>query len=172
MIMFFSRIYKSWEGIQEEKYRMIMQGFSPGLLSQAFNGRVLDVGAGSGFFERFLERRGANISNWVLVDPDMDMLKETGFEKVLGDGNKLPFRPESFDSIVCLDSIHLINEDFFWSLKKGGLALVSIFFNKDNFGEKREFLRHRLRDLEILQELSARGKEGEISILARKRQDV
>lgn len=167
--MFFSKIYKSWEGIQEEKYSRILLGFDSGMLSKVLAGKVLDVGAGSGFFEKFLEKQGMNLSEWVLVDPDMDMLKETGFQKILGDGNQLPFKPGKFDSLVCMDSIHLIKEDFFWALKKDGLALVSLFFNPGNFEEKKEFLRHRLKGLEILHEFSVRGKEGEIFILAKKK---
>jgi SAM-dependent methyltransferase len=167
--MFFSKIYKSWEGIQEEKYKRILLGFDTDLLAEAFSGMVLDMGSGSGFFEKFLQKEGFNLSKWICLDPDLDMLKESGFQRMLGDGNYLPFKKKSFDCIVCLDSIHLIREDFFWVLKKDGFALVSIFHNPGNFNEKREFLRHRLKDLEIVNEFPVGGRESEIFILARKR---
>lgn len=172
-MMFFSRIYGSWKEIQEEKYRRILLGFDSGLLGKAFSGRVLDVGSGSGLFERFLEEQGFSLYKWVCLDPDHDMLREsgmkTGFRNILGDGNHLPFSPEGFDCIVCLDSVHLIMEDFFWVLKPGGFALVSIFCNPGNLEEKRKFLRDRMRGLETLGELQAGGRESEIFILARKR---
>lgn len=171
--MFFSKIYKSWEGIQEEKYQKILLGFDKELLGRAFSGRVLDIGSGSGFFENFLEKQGFDLSRWICLDPDPDMLtgsgRGKGIRNMLGDGNYLPFRKNSFDCVVCLDSIHLIREDFFWVLRKDGFALVSIFHNPGNFKEKREFLRHRLKELEILKEFPVSGRESEIFILARKR---
>ncbi len=171
--MFFSKIYGSWEGIQEEKYRKMLLGFDKDLLAAAFSGRVLDLGAGSGFFERFLQKEGFDLSGWVCLDPDPDMLREgewkVSFERMLGDGNCLPFMPGSFDSVVCLDSMHLIKEDPSWVLKTGGLALVSIFCNPGNMEEKRRYLKKRLEGTELLEEFLARGRESEIFFLARKR---
>ena len=167
--MFFSKIYRSWKEIQEEKYRRILLGFDSELLGKAFSGRVLDVGSGSGFFELFLKEQGFNLSKWVCLDPDIDMLRESGFERMLGDGNHLPFKPGGFDCVVCLDSIHLIREDFFWILRPGGFALVSIFCNQGNLEDRRKFLRERTKGLETLGEFQAGGRESGIFILARKR---
>lgn len=171
--MFFSKIYKSWEGIQEEKYRKMLLGFDKDLLAAAFSGRVLDVGAGSGLLERFLQKEGFDLYGWVCLDPDHDMLKggewKFPFERMVGDGNHPPFKPESFDNLVCLDSIHLIKEDFFWVLKRGGSIMISIFCNPDNIEEKRKSLKKRLEGMELLEEFVARGRESEIFVLARKR---
>jgi SAM-dependent methyltransferase len=171
--MFFSKIYKSWEGIQEEKYRKMLLGFDKDLLAATFSGRVLDVGSGSGLLERFLQKEGFDLYGWACLDPDHDMLKEGewkhSFKGMLGDGNHLPFKPESFDNLVCLDSIHLIREDFLWVLKRGGSIMISIFCNPDNMKEKRKSLEKRLKGLEILDEFVSRGRESEIFILARKR---
>ncbi|UCD07232.1 MAG: class I SAM-dependent methyltransferase [Candidatus Aenigmatarchaeota archaeon] len=167
--MFFSKIYKSWEGIQEEKYKRILLGFDTDLLAKAFSGRVLDMGSGSGFFEKFLEEQGFNLSKWICLDPDSDMLKESGFQNMLGDGNRLPFKSKSFDCIVCLDSIHLIREDFFWVLKPEGFTLVSLFYNPGNLKEKRRFLKERMKNMETVKEFQIEGRENEIFILARKR---
>ena len=166
--MFFSKIYESWEGIQEEKYKRILLGFDTDLLAKAFSGKVLDLGSGSGFFEKFLQKEGFNLSKWVCLDPDLDMLRESGFQNMLGDGNRLPFKKKSFDCIVCLDSIHLIREDFFWVLKPGGFALVSLFFNPGNLNNRRKFLKERMKNLETVKEFLAKGRESEIFILARK----
>ena len=116
--MFFSKIYKSWEGIQEEKYDRIVKGFDSRDLAWTFSGRVLDVGSGTGYFERFLKKNGFDIKKWVCLDTDAEMLRQSDFVRVLGDGNLLSFKKGIFDNLVCLDSIHLIREDFFWVLKK------------------------------------------------------
>jgi SAM-dependent methyltransferase len=167
--MFFSKIYKSWKGIQQEKYKAIMENIGSSVFDELVRGRVLDVGSGSGFFETFLERRGFGLGEWVCLDPDPDMLRGGGFSRMLGDGNRLPFRPGSFDSLVCLDSIHLIQGDVFWALRPGGLALVSLFSNPGNLEGKRRVLMERMEGMEIVKEFLAKGKEGEIFILARKR---
>jgi len=167
--MFFSKIYESWKGIQEEKYKNILENIDSNVFDKIVKGRVLDVGSGSGYFEKFLEKRGFNLKEWVCLDPDPDMLKESGFERMLGSGNYLPFKPKSFDCIVCLDSIHLIREDFFWVLKPGGFALVSLFFNPGNLNNRKKFLKERMKDLETAKEFLAKGRESEIFVLARKR---
>lgn len=167
--MFFSKIYKSWKGIQEEKYDKMLEGFDKNELSKAFSGRVIDVGSGTGLFEEYLKKNKFNVSKWVCVDPDVEMIKQSGFSRVLGDGNHLPFKQKSFDNLICLDSIHLIRKDFFWVLKPGGHALVSIFCNPDNMEEKKKHLRERMKAFTDFEELFLRGKENEILILAKKR---
>lgn len=167
--MFFSKIYKSWEGIQEEKYNKIIKGFGTRDLTWTFLGRVLDVGSGTGYFEKFLKKNGFDIKEWVCIDPDADMLKEGGFSRILGSGNHLPFREKTFDGLVCLDSIHLIKENFFWVLKSGGHMLVSLFCNPGNLEEKKAYLKNRMKGFMIIKEFVFRGRESEIFILAKKR---
>lgn len=168
--MFFSKIYKSWKGIQEEKYKRILLGFDTDLLAKAFSGMVLDMGSGSGFFEKFLQKEGFNLSKWVCLDPDPDMLgRSGGFLCMLGSGNYLPFKAGGFDNLICLDSIHLIREDFFWVLKPGGFALVSLFYNPGNLEDRRKFLKERIGNMETVKEFQIEGRESEIFILARKR---
>ena len=167
--MFFSKIYKSWEGIQEEKYDRIVKGFDSRDLAWTFSGRVLDVGSGTGYFERFLKKNGFDIKKWVCLDTDAEMLRQSDFVRVLGDGNLLSFKKGIFDNLVCLDSIHLIREDFFWVLKNGGHALVSLFCNPGNIEEKKEYLKKRLKDFQIIGEFISKGKENEIFVLAKKR---
>jgi hypothetical protein len=53
-------------------------------------------------------------------------------------------------------------------LKHGGLALLSIFFNKQNLEEKKALLKIRLRAFKILKELIIEEKESEYVVLARK----
>jgi SAM-dependent methyltransferase len=167
--MFFSRIYGSWRGIQEEKYRTILENIDPETFNSLVNGRVLDLGSGSGFFEDFLKGHGFDVSGWVCLDPDPDMLRECGeFHRMLGDGNRLPFRPGSFDSLVCLDAIHLLKEDFSWVLRPGSPALVSLFCNPGNAGERRRLLKDRMRGFRIVREFLSRGRESEVFVVARK----
>ena len=167
--MFFSKIYESWRGIQEEKYRDILRHIGPETTDRLFNGRVLDLGSGYGFLEAFLARNGRNLSDWVCLDPDIVMLGDCAPPKVLGDGNGLPFREECFSNIVCLDTIHLLKEDFSGVLETGGLALVSLFCNQMNMEERRDYLRKKLAAFDVIDEFVAGERETDVVVLARKR---
>ncbi len=158
--MFFNKIYRSWKAIQLKKYEKIIK-----MLPQLKNKKILDLGIGPGYFEEFLKSKG--ISADILgIDPSKE--KALG-KKVIADGSALPFTNNSFDAVICLDTIHLIkNDDFARVLKPSGLALFSIFFNKQNLEERKAMLKSKLSDFKILKELIIEEKESEYVVLARK----
>jgi ubiquinone/menaquinone biosynthesis C-methylase UbiE len=103
------------------------------------------------------------------IDNDPEMLNNRVeiFPAVLGDGNTLPFKDESFDSLISVDTMHLIKgNDFARVLKKGGLALFTIFFNDENYEQRRQLLRERVKPLAILQEFDTHTREKEHVIIA------
>jgi SAM-dependent methyltransferase len=71
--------------------------------------RVLDVGAGTGIATRALAGRGANV---VAVDPGPGVLallasrSTSRVSPVVGDGNALPLRSETFDLVTYAQSWH------------------------------------------------------------------
>jgi ubiquinone/menaquinone biosynthesis C-methylase UbiE len=90
-------------------------------------------------------------------------------KKIIADGSALPFPDNSFDAVICLDTIHLIkSNDFKRVLKPAGFALLSIFFNKQNLEERKAMLKSKLSDFKILKELIIEEKESEYVVLARK----
>ena len=159
------KIYASWQGIQEKKYEKMLE-----ILPDLKNKRILDIGFGSGYFEEFLKSKDIE-ADIIGMDISKEMLKQVKIKMpiLVADGNQLPFQGSSFDMIICLDAIHLIKtNDFSRILKPSGLALISIFFNKENYEQKKDLLKQKLEGFEILKELVIEEKENEIVMLAKK----
>lgn len=160
--MFFDKIYGSWKGIQEKKYKEIFSILDkefPNLLKEKI---VLDIGSGRGYFESFLEKRGPKKIINLDIIPDKSL-------SLLGDGNHLPFQDVFFDIIISVDTMHLINNnDFLRVLKDDGYILFSNFFNDENYEERKNMLKDRLKDFKILKEFELDLKEKEFVILAKK----
>ena len=63
-------------------------------------GRVLEAGAGPGFFSEYARTRKPGL-RWVSMD-----LVETPWNDVVADGLRLPFRNGSFDAMAAIDLVH------------------------------------------------------------------
>lgn len=161
--MISNKIYGSWWPIQKEKFRAIKRHLGP-LYDEIFRDRtVLDIGCGFGYLEK--EFKGSFIG----VDNDLLMLigQVIIFPKVLGNGDNLPFKDSCFDSIVSIDTIHLLkSNDFMRVLKQGGFALVSVFFNNENYMEKKDMLLKRIEPLDFIMGFEIRGRENEYVVIA------
>ncbi len=158
-------IYASWQGMQKEKFIQIKNHLGP--LSDGIfrNKLILDIGCGFGYLEN--EFRG----DFIGVDRDLSMIKNSVavFPKVLADAKFLPFVDESFDTIVSVDTMHTVDGiDFQRVLKEGGISLLSIFFNNDNYSERRKMLLEKVSGMKILHEFELIGKEKEYVLIAGK----
>ena len=96
------------------------------------NSFILDVGSGTGYLASELLKKGFKV---VGLDIDMDAipyLKSREVNFVIGDGNSLPFKGESFDFILAIDVLEHIKDDkkFLSSLvkviKKGGGLIINV----------------------------------------------
>jgi len=96
---------------------------------------VLDCGCGSGILLEDLVNRygtvtGVDISSEMIGSTDPS-IKEKTTNLVIGDGEELPFRKESFDIILCRGSLHHLPSpakalrDIYISLKPGGCLVLS-----------------------------------------------
>ena len=98
------------------------------LLSElgAVQGTVLDIGSGPGFLERYID--------CIAIDTSLKHLKEFEGNRILGDGNYLPFKSGAADWIFCLDTVHLLGNGFWKELKRvlkpEGKAVVSVFSSR------------------------------------------
>ncbi len=163
--MFSSGIYASWQKVQKEKFRQAKKHLGP-LMDDIFENKiVLDVGCGSGYLE------GKFKGNFIGIDRELSMLKNSVamFQKVLADAKDLPFLEESFDTVVSIDTMHTVEgTDFQRVLKEGGIALLSIFFNDENYPERKEMLLKKIGSMKILHEFELTGREKEYVVIARK----
>ncbi len=103
------------------------------------NNLILDLGTGTGVFTEEIRDRGIIIG----IDPSLKMIMR-GREKrefikfVLGVGEKLPFKDESFNYIVSayvmrnLDSVEITLSESLRVLKPGGKMIILEFFPPKN----------------------------------------
>lgn len=157
MTDFFSRVYSSWDDIQKEKYEALNK------ILKIFEGKkLLDIGSPD---DRFLEFLKAN-----RIEADVVAIDIEGKPDVLGDGNHIPFPDNSFDAVVSIDAMHFIKtNDFERILGESGIALFGIFFNNENFEEKRRMIIKKLKNFNIIDEFEIHGKENEYFVLAMKK---
>src|SRR3989338_2543110 len=94
--MFFAEVYSSWKHLQRYKYERIFRILGRDFFENA--GSVLDLGCGTGYLEEFLRKKGID-SNIVGID---SMFAKLAFPFVVGDGNEMPFRNNSFDAVFCI----------------------------------------------------------------------
>lgn len=162
---FSSGIYKSWQAIQKQKFIDIKKRLGP-LSGDLFHNKlILDIGCGFGYFER--EFKG----NFIGIDNNLEMLRGhvAVFPRVLAAAERLPFRSSSFDTVVSTDTMHAVqNDDFLRVLKPGGYVLFSIFFNDENYAERKQAMLEKLASMTPVKEFDIHGKEKEYAIVARK----
>lgn len=149
--MFSSQIYASWQETQLDKYTKIFNR-----VGELLRGRILDIGSGHGDLQQFLKAD-------VLA---LDIEKPAD---IVADGSKLPFKNHTFDTVISIDAMHLIKgNDFARVIKPEGFALLALFFNNENYEEKKALLKENLNGFHALMEFELHGRENEYVILARK----
>jgi SAM-dependent methyltransferase len=163
--MFSPGIYGSWQKIQREKFVEIKKRLGA-VASEMFRGKlVLDIGCGFGYLEKNF------VGEFIGIDIDVTMLrsKVADFPRVLGNGNLLPFTDGSFDSVVCIDTVHLLEgNDFLRVVKPGGLVMLSIFYNDRSYMDRKKCILDKLSSMEIMAEFEIPGREKEYVVVAKK----
>ncbi|MFA4819347.1 MAG: class I SAM-dependent methyltransferase [Candidatus Aenigmatarchaeota archaeon] len=161
--MMSTNIYSSWQSLQKQKFVEIKRHLGS-TVDEIFRGKlVLDIGCGFGYFEKSFNGK------FVGLDNDLMMLRGNVaiFPRILGNGEKLPFGDETFDTIISVDTMHLIkNEDFIRVLKTGGLVMISVFFNDENYSDKRSALLKKVEKMKVIKEFDILGKEKEFVVIA------
>ncbi len=147
--MFTKKIYSAWEEKQIEKYKEMRD-----LIPKDFN-LALDVGVGPGWFEEFF---GMNILG---IDIDKNSAAD-----IIASGDFIPIRENSFDFVICLDTIHLVGgEEIKRVLKPRGYLLLSHFINKDNENEIEKKLLNMFKEFKLLKRKIVGNKEKDLAIL-------
>lgn len=157
--MFTSRIYRAWmKEVQEDKIAGILERITP-------YGRVLDLGSGPGFL-------GRHISGAVALDLDLENLRRAVGPRVLGDARHLPFKNSAFDTVFCIDSVHLFLEtrELERVLHPGGKAVVTLFCTRYNRDRRLQELKRRVTGLRIKEEFFVGRRELDAVVVVEKKE--
>ncbi|MBI4170983.1 MAG: class I SAM-dependent methyltransferase [Candidatus Aenigmarchaeota archaeon] len=168
----FSHVYGSWRSVQKEKFEKIFARLGSEFINTLESKLVIDIGAGSGYLEEFLQEKGIDTKNITALEPDRKMIKQNRGKAhfVLGKAEQLPFRENSFDAAFIFDAIHLFQDrNFIEVVKPEGMLILTIFFNDSNYYDKRKILHENLSDCVIVDEFSIATREKELVAVAKKK---
>lgn len=165
---FFSGIYSSWTEIQNEKYLKMLEVLKKEKIKLYGKKKILDIGCGPFYFEKFLEERGISSDNFTCIDTEPQKVRDRNF--LMADGGHLPFRDSSFSIIFCIDSLHLIPDasDIRRVMKKNGHLIAASFFNLQNQKLIETGMEKKLNRFKILRKTILKGRENELIMLCRK----
>ncbi|NLN70339.1 MAG: class I SAM-dependent methyltransferase [Chloroflexi bacterium] len=128
---------------------------------------LLDIGGGTG---RVSSRFRAISPSIIVADPAMKMLKEArkkGLLSIIANSETLPFREQSFDRIIMVDTFHHVADhqlalDEIWrTLKPGGRLVIeepnihNLFAKFIAWGEKILFMRSKFFPPEAIVSMGA-----------------
>jgi uncharacterized protein YbaR (Trm112 family)/SAM-dependent methyltransferase len=154
----------------EEPWSRVAPSFDLALEALALDGSetVLDLGAGRGWAAKHFALHGCRVVALDVADDANVGLgrgrvlmqhADTYFERIIGDGERLPFRPESFDVVFCAAALHHTSDlDLFLHnvaevLRSGGILCainepsISILLDEDKaLAESTDELRHGINE--------------------------
>lgn len=109
------------------RYEKLLANFEP----YRKTNRILDVGAGCGFFMETAKKNGWDVVGTEISELCIDKCNEKGLDIYRGELQSINFDPEQFDVIVGLEIIeHVPNpkgmlEEMYRLLRKGGLLYIT-----------------------------------------------
>ncbi|MDB3905897.1 class I SAM-dependent methyltransferase [Crocinitomicaceae bacterium] len=127
--------------ITVKRYNELLDGFEPFRKT----GKLLDVGAGYGFFLEIARERGWEVHGTELTEEAVEHCRGKGIKMFQGEFHDLDLDPDSYDVIVSIEVIEHINtpKDYVSTakkiLRKGGL----FYLTTPNFNS---ILRYRLKE--------------------------
>tara|TARA_B100000989_G_scaffold254225_1_gene202856 strand:+ start:729 stop:1451 length:723 start_codon:yes stop_codon:yes gene_type:complete len=113
-------------------------------LASNINGKTLDIGCGAKQYENIFKKT----SDYIGIEIETDLQKERNIADYYYDGKKIPFRDESFDSILTFQVFeHIFEPKEFLSeitrvLKPGGHVLITVPFIWDEHEKPYDFGRY------------------------------
>ncbi|MFC1501371.1 class I SAM-dependent methyltransferase [Elusimicrobiota bacterium] len=134
---FFNHHSLAWDGSIEPKAEKRFSKKILPMLDLSKSKNILDLGTGTGIILPYLKMIAAKKADIVALDFSKKMIsiakKKYGnkYEYVIGNAQKLPFKTESFDSIICYSAFpHFTNKlkalkEGFRTLKKKGKYIIA-----------------------------------------------
>lgn len=141
--MDYKTIAKSYNELHKEeqlnKVKLIIK------LLNIKNEKVLDVGCGTAFYSNLFK-------NYTGIDPSKEMLEQSKANVIHGLGEDLPFKDNSFDTIISVSAIHNFKDPIkgineIKRVSKNKIA-ISVFKRAKNF----KIIEKELKDFKKLEE--------------------
>ena len=108
---------------------------------------ILDLGCGRGYVGKELQKN----NRVVFAEIDAELIKDIKGMRIILDANKLPFKNEVFDYVICADVLEHIKDDkkilrnIHELLKKGGKAIIALPAYSKLYGHHDELIGHYRR---------------------------
>jgi ubiquinone/menaquinone biosynthesis C-methylase UbiE len=97
--------------------------------------KILNLGCSDGYYDNFLAKKYKKVIGFEINEKDITIAKQNklakNIEYVLGNGKKLPFENNYFDTIICVDVLeHIKNDDalileIYRVLSKNGTLIIT-----------------------------------------------
>ncbi|MCL4262176.1 MAG: methyltransferase domain-containing protein [Anaerolineae bacterium] len=151
----------------EEPWRSVARSFDIALQELKLTGQetILDLGAGRGWAAKQFARRSCRVVALDVVSDEnvglgraRALMDDAGtyFDRLIGDGENLPFFPEQFDLVFCAAALHhcanlpLLLQNVARVLKPGGrLCAINEPCRSVVEGEQRTLKRHAAHELAV-----------------------
>lgn len=106
------------------------------------NGKILDVGCGTGFSTKTIQEAGFDVIGVDISEPMVRIAKEKGLKVIKADFRKLLFKENEFNGIISISALQWIHgksydeimenyekvaKEFYRVLKKNGKAVVQFY---------------------------------------------
>lgn len=120
------KLYDKTVDIYNSRYRSVQfEKYSRALKDIDLSGKILDLGSGTGLLSNFLNQK------LISIDISKKMLNKSNSKNVQGDMSELPFKNESFDTVLSFSA--LMNspnpqktiEEVYRIIKPGGIFVVT-----------------------------------------------
>ncbi len=102
------------------------------IIEQNKFGKILEVGCGTGYWLKLLNRRGLKLFGLDFSLPMLNKAKKDSLILINGNASRLPFQKKSFDFIFCINSFHHFPDkkkflrDTFDLLRENGILSIVI----------------------------------------------
>lgn len=92
----YSKIAPSYNELYGEEQRNKLK-----IIKENLNvkGLILDIGSGTGLSGYFFNKI-------ILLEPEINLIKQSDGKRVCGVAENLPFKSNSFDGVICITAIH------------------------------------------------------------------